>query len=128
MLERDSCWNTCCWLASAVFIISEVPGRIGVGGMCVDSGEKDPCTEPVGSMVNVWVEDTLNNFWGLKEWKRWLEFSWISRRWGGGDKELICRWWGSSKSRQGSQTNKSNCQFWKKLTFIIIIPYNPLQP
>jgi hypothetical protein len=44
-----------------VSIISEVPGRIGAGGICVDSGGKDACTELVGSMVIVWVEEILNN-------------------------------------------------------------------
>jgi hypothetical protein len=41
MPEKVSCWNTCCWAVGAVFIISEVPGRIGVEGICVGSGEKE---------------------------------------------------------------------------------------
>jgi hypothetical protein len=45
-----------------VFIISEVPGRIGVGWICVDPGEKDSCAELVGAMVIVWVKDILNKF------------------------------------------------------------------
>ena len=49
-----------------MFIISEVPGRIEVGGIRVDSGEKDARTELVGSMVIVRVEDILNKIWRLK--------------------------------------------------------------